>query len=267
MTARFNVQWIFAALKNGFRDATAYQTEFLLEVFGSAFTPAAVQWIMWYAMFKIGGATEIAGMRYSDMIQYTLVSLLFTQIRGGDQDFELSEMIRTGGLSNYLLRPVSVIQFVYVRGIAPKLLLAAICLALGTGVGVFYGLSPIRLVVGMFLAILGNIIHYQISAALAAAAFLWEESFALLMVKNMVVSLLSGEMIPLSFFPSSMEWLWKYSPFYLYVFAPVQISTGKWGWSEMGFHFMIAVFWILFGWALIRASWGYGIRKYVSLGS
>src|SRR4051812_3397082 len=113
-----------AALKNGLQDATAYRLEFLFEVLGSAFVPAAIQWVLWYALFKVGGASSVAGMGYRDMVAYTLASLMFTQIRGGDLDFELAEMIRSGQLSNYMLRPVSVIEFVYLRGLGPKLLLA-----------------------------------------------------------------------------------------------------------------------------------------------
>ena len=45
---------------------------------------------------------------------------------------------------------------------------------------------------------MGNVIHFQFGATLAAAGFLWEEAYSLLMVKNMVVGLLSGEMIPLN---------------------------------------------------------------------
>jgi ABC-2 type transport system permease protein len=131
--------WRLAALKNGFQDATAYRLEFLFEVLGAAFVPAAIQWLLWYALFKIGGASQVAGMNYQDMVLYTLVSLLFTQVRGGDHDFELAEMIRSGALSNYLLRPVGVIEFVYIRGIAPKIFIASVALATGMVAGWFVG--------------------------------------------------------------------------------------------------------------------------------
>ena len=99
-------QWRLATLKNGLQDATAYRLEFIIQVLSSAMVPAAIQWVFWYAMFILGGNTEVAGMSYAQMVHYTLASILFTQIRGGDNDFELAEMIREGQLSNYLLRPV-----------------------------------------------------------------------------------------------------------------------------------------------------------------
>lgn len=258
--------WRLAALKNGFQDAAAYRLEFLFEIFASAFVPAAIQWMLWYAMFVIGGKTEVAGMTYSEMIHYTLVSVLFTQVRGGNLDFELAEMIRSGSLSNYLLRPVSVVEFVYIRGLAPKVFVAGFCLILGIGLGLWIGMSPARLVGAMFLALLGNVIHYQISSALASAAFIWEEAYSFLMVKNLLVQLLSGELLPLNLFPESSQWIWKSAPFYLFVYGPSQYALGKWSHTEFLHQIGIALLWVLAGWAMIRLTWGLGIRRYLSLG-
>jgi ABC-2 type transport system permease protein len=260
------LSWRLAALKNGLQDATAYRLEFLFEVLGAAFVPAAIQWVLWYALFQVGGATTVAGMTYTDMVKYTLVSLLFTQIRGGDHDFELAEMIRSGQLSNYLLRPVGVVEFVYIRGIASKLFIAALALAIGAVVGVWFGISPWRLVGAMGLALIGNLIHYQISAAIAAMAFAWEEAYSVLMVKNMIVSLLCGELIPLNLFPPSMQWIWKSTPFYLYVYGPTQYALGRWSNAEFVQQLGIAAMWLIGGWGLIRLTWGLGTKRYLSLG-
>lgn len=258
--------WRLAALRTGILDAAAYRWEFFFEILTSAFVPAAIQWILWYAIFKVGGATEVAGMGYAQLVQYTLTSVLFTQVRGGDHDFVLAEMIRSGTLSNYLLRPMGVVEFIYLEGVAPKLITSAFCLALGCTVGAWFGLSPLHVVLGMLLAFVGNVIHYQISASLASAAFYWEEAYSVLMVKNLLVSFLSGELIPLNLFPAQYEWIWRSTPFYLYVFGPTQIALGRWGASEILMQFAIAGGWLVAGALLIRMSWGIGIRRYLSLG-
>ncbi len=260
------LQWRLAALKNGFQDATAYRVEFLFEILGSALVPAAIQWVLWYALFQLGGATQVAGMSYMDLIHYTFVSLLFSQVRGGDHDFELAEMIRSGQLSNYLLRPVGVVEFVYIRGVASRLFIAGLCLTLGVILAQFLGFSGPRMIGAMFLALLGNIIHYQVGAALATTAFLWEEAYSLLMVKNMVVNLLSGELIPLNLFPPSLQWIWKSTPFYLFVFGPTQYALGHWSHTEFFTQVGIALVWIGLGRALIRGTWGLGMKRYLSLG-
>ena len=261
------LRWRVAALKNGFQDATAYRVEFLLEVLGSALVPAAIQWVLWYALFKLGGQEKVAGLTYTEMLSYTFMSLLFTQVRGGDHDFELMEMVRSGGLSNYLLRPASVIEFIYIRGAAPKIFLASICLSIGIMASFYFsGLSAYRMIGAMGLAMLGNIIHYQIGALIAALAFYWEEAYSVLMVKNMIVSLLSGELLPLTLFPATMTWVWKSTPFYLYVFGPTQYALGRWTDLEFVQACGIAGLWIFGLSFLIRFTWKIGIKRYLSLG-
>src|SRR5262249_15834446 len=144
-----NLAWRLAALKNGFRDATAYRVEFLFEILGSAFVPAAIQWLLWFALFKVGGAERVGGMTYAEAGQYTIASLLLIKVRGGDHDFELQEMIRSGQLSNYMLRPIGVIEFVFVRGAAPRLFIAGLCLVIGMLTSSWTGLHPTRMVGAM----------------------------------------------------------------------------------------------------------------------
>lgn len=260
------LRWRLAALKNGFKDATAYRVEFVLQVLGSAFVPAAIQLVFWYALFDVGGATEVGGLGYRDAVQYTMLSVLFSQVRGGDHDFELAELIRSGQLSNYLLRPVGVVEFIYLRGVAPKLFIAGGCLALGMVLGPWMGAEPLRLLAAMVLALVGNVIHYLVGAALSSASFYWEESYSLLMVKNMVVSILSGELIPLSLFPESLSWVWKYTPFYLYVYGPVQIASGRWGLEQILPQAGIALAWLIAAALLVKLGWRVGIHRYQSLG-
>jgi ABC-2 type transport system permease protein len=200
------------------------------------------------------------------MIHYTFATVLFSQIRGGDLDFELGEMIRSGQLSNYLLRPVGIVEFVYLRGLAPKLFLSSVSLLAGCVVGAWFGIDPLRMVGALLLALLGNVIHFQIGAALATISFFWEEAYSVLMVKNMIVSILSGELLPLTLFPASLQWLWKSTPFYLCVFGPAQYALGHWSHLELARQLGIASLWVLGGWALVRLSWSSGIRRYTSLG-
>lgn len=260
------MNWRWAALKNGFQEDAAYRVEFFLSIFSSALVPAAIQLILWYALFQLGGQSQVAGWSYAQLIQYTLVSTLFTQVRGGDHDFDLQEMIRTGSLSNYLLRPVGPVEFVYLRGVGGRLFIATTCLCLGTLAFAALGFSVPRLWGGMILAIAGNVLHYQIGSVLATTAFVWEEAFSVLMVKNMLVQLLSGELLPLNLFPESMQWIWKSTPFYLYVYGPTQYSLGNWSHQEFIHGLGMAAVWMIGCSLLIRLSWGWGIRRYSSLG-
>ena len=263
---KLRLEWRWAALRNGFQDATAYRVEFLIEVLAQALVPVVTQLVLWYAIFKLGGATQVGGLGYHELVTYSMFSLLFSQIRGGDLDFELGEMIRTGALSNYMLRPVGVVEFTWIRGSAPKLFLAGVCTALGMVAAATVGQDPLRLIGAMLMALIGNIIHYQLSAALASVAFYWEEAYSMLMVKNLLVSFLSGELIHLGIFPDKWKWIWESLPFYLYVYGPTQYALGHWTQAEYLHKLGIACLWLVVGWVAVRLSWWNGTRRYLSLG-
>ncbi len=261
-----NLEWRLASIRNGMRDALAYRGDFLLDFFGQALVPVSIQLILWTAVFRQGGISEFGGMTYSDLIAYTWGSLLFSQIRGGDHDFSLIEMIRTGSLSNYLVRPVGVVEFTFYRALGEKLLTTVFCFLLGLIAIQFTTYKVENLLMGMMLAILGNIIHYVFGAALAAVAFYWENAFAVLMMKNMLVAFLSGEMIPLSIIPEKYAFIWQSTPFYLYVFGPTQVLLGKWDAATWAHHMMIGCVWLTVFLFAVRLTWSYSIKRYQGLG-
>ena len=267
LLSRFQLpHWWATTVLNGIKDAVAYRVEFFLGLISSAFVPVGIQLIFWWALFR-DGASTFAGNTQAELISYTLTTLVFSQVRGGNHDFSLIELIRTGGLNVYLLRPVSIVQFIYIRGFGEKALVIMMGLAAGALACFFGPLSFSGLLMGMVLAIVGNIIHYQVGAALGAVAFYWENAFAVLMMKNTLVSILSGELIPLYLFPPHYEWVWKSTPFYLYVFGPTQLALGKWNFSDFVTHLGSGLVWMAaLGW-VTSYVWKRSIRSYQGIGN
>lgn len=260
------LEWRMAAVKNGMKDALAYRWDFIIDFFGQALVPVGIQLILWHSIFQQEGTTQFAGMNHSELLAYTWTSLLFSQVRGGNYDFALIEMIRTGSLNQSLLKPVDPVEFVFWRGFGDKLFTATFCFLLGIIATFFAGHSVMNLIMAMMLAILGNIIHYIFGAALAAVAFYWENAFAILMVKNMAVSLLSGELIPLSIVPEKYSMIWQSTPFYLYVYGPTQIALGKWSQEMWAHHMMIGFIWCFAFAMILKLTWKFSIHRYQGIG-
>ncbi|MBS1959036.1 MAG: ABC-2 family transporter protein [Bdellovibrionales bacterium] len=262
----WQVEWRFAAIRNGMRDALAYRGDFIINFLSSALVPVAIQLILWYSIFTASGKTEFAGMTYPELLAYTWTSLLFSQIRGGNYDFDLIEMIRTGNLSTYLVRPVGVVAFTFFRGFGEKLATTGLCFLLGIIAIYFTQYHIHHFIMGMMMALLGNVIAYLFSSTLSASAFYWENAFAVLMVKNMFVSLFSGELIPLSIVPEQYAWVWKSTPFYLFVYGPTQVALGKWDTQIWANNMLIGFAWLTVFWITLEASWRYSIKRYQGLG-
>jgi ABC-2 type transport system permease protein len=259
------MRWKLAAFKNGLLDAMAYRWEFLLNIFASAAGPLITQLVIWGALFKQSGG-NFGGVTHHEMIMYAVASVLFSQVRGGDLDFELAELIRSGQLSNYMLRPVGVIEFIFIRGSSPRFFIAFLCFLLGLIFVSVTGQNPARLCGAIGLALMGNLIHFQIGATLATTSFLWEESYSVLMVKNMIVSLLSGELFPLFLFPEKWSWIYKITPFYLYVYGPAQYTIGKWSHEQFVHGLGMALLWLMASALAMQGAWKLGYRRYLSIG-
>jgi ABC-2 type transport system permease protein len=263
---KWMMEWRLAAVRNGMKDALAYRWDFLIDFFTQAFVPVGIQLILWHSIFTQSGTTVFGGMKYTELLAYTWTSILFSQVRGGNYDFALIEMIRTGSLSQSLLRPVGPVEFVFWRGFGEKIFTAAFCLFLGLLASYFADRSVLNLLLAMMLAVLGNVIHYLFGATLAAVAFYWENAFAILLVKNMMVSLLSGEVMPLSVFPAKYSWIWESTPFYLYVYGPTQVALGKWSPEVWAHHMMIGFGWCIAFAILLKITWSRSIRQYQGIG-
>ncbi len=265
-TLAWMVEWRLAAIRNGMKDALAYRWDFLIDFLGQAFVPVGIQLILWHSIFQQNGTSSFGGMTHSDLLAYTWTSVLFSQVRGGNYDFALIEMIRTGTLSQSLLKPVGPVEFVFWRGFGEKLFTACFCFLLGLIASLYADRSIVNLILAMSLAVLGNIIHYLFGAILAAVAFYWENAFAILLVKNMVVSLLSGELLPLNIFPEQLSTIWQSTPFYLYVFGPTQIALGKWTVHDWSHHMMIGFAWCFLFAIALKLSWKFSIHRYQGIG-
>ena len=265
-TLAWMMEWRLAAIKNGMKDALAYRWDFLIDFFGQALVPVGIQLILWHSIFQQNGNSSFGGMTYSELLAYTWTSVLFSQVRGGNYDFALIEMIRTGSLSQSLLRPVGPVEFVFWRGFGEKMFTAGFCFLLGLIASYFADRSITNLILAMTLAVLGNVIHYLFGAILATVAFYWENAFAILLVKNMVVSLLSGELLPLNIFPEKFSIIWQSMPFYLYVFGPTQIAMGKWSIADWSHHMMIGFAWCFAFAILVKITWKSAIYRYQGIG-
>ncbi len=260
------LDWRLAAIKNGMQDALAYRINFVVELVFSALTPVAVQLILWQAYFQGGTSDRLGQLTHAELIQYSLASLLFSQIRGGNYDFTLIEMIRNGTLSIGLLRPVGPVEFTYFRSFGEKAFVTGIALTAGVVTCAFTQYSVVHLLLGMIVAWLGNVIAYVFGSILATVAFYWENAFAVLIIKNTVVAFLSGEVIPLTLFPEKLSFLWQSLPFYFFVHAPTQIFLGKWGNDQIQIELFKAVVWLVVLLFIHQWVWKRNIHKYQAIG-
>ena len=86
------------------------------------------------------------------------------------------------------------------------------------------------------------------------------------MIKEALLSFLTGQLIPLSFFPAAVQRIFDFLPFSSMVYTPVMIYLGKYTGSELGFVLLRQAVWILLLYALGSIIWKKVTKRLVVLG-
>ena len=90
--------------------------------------------------------------------------------------------------------------------------------------------------------------------------------YGMQLIKEALIGFLSGELIPISFFPVVMQRVFDFMPFSSMVYAPVMIYLGKYTGSALMFAMARQLVWVVFLYVLGSVLWNRVTRRLVVLG-
>ena len=85
-------------------------------------------------------------------------------------------------------------------------------------------------------------------------------------IKNVIVKVLSGTLLPLWFMPEILRKIIKVTPFESIYFTPIQIYLGEISGLEILYKMFIQVMWIVILGLIANAFWKRGTKKLVVQG-
>ena len=97
-------------------------------------------------------------------------------------------------------------------------------------------------------------------------AFFTSYIFGLLMVKEALLSFLTGQLIPLSFFPPVIQQIFDYLPFSSMIYTPVMIYLGKYSGNELIFVLARQGIWVILLYGIGSIIWSRVVKRLVVLG-
>ena len=150
---------------------------------------------------------------------------------------------------------------------------------LAPGVFIWIGLEIYKVkVLGMPVTGVGNVLLYLLSCVMSflicvlfdfcfgMVAFFTTYIFGMLMAKEALMSFLTGELIPLSFFPAAVQKVFDFLPFSSMVYTPVMIYLGKYTGNELLFVLARQAVWVVILYALGSFIWQKVTKRLVVLG-
>lgn len=261
--AVFKLVWI---------ERMAYRINFFLEIL-SGIVSSLIVVFLWLAIYRGAGRDFIGGYSIQEMVTYLLGGgLINTFILTTAENPETSQSIQDGTLSSMIIQPINPYAVWFVRDLGGKAFLFVLGLLGYLGVFSFFGdYLVLAIGLGNFLffllsLVLAALLQFFLFEALSLLAFWVENTYGIRFTMRVIMEVVGGAIIPLSFFPLIVQELFLLLPFPFLIYLPMCIYLGKIPLAEVPLALSKEAVWIA-GLAMVNVVvWKKGIRQYVAMG-
>lgn len=246
----------------------AYKTDFFLTLLAPSIVFVLINYNVWASIYFYRGGSAISGLSMSDMLRYQCAAFLVSLIIRSHRSWNLSEDIRLGRITSFLVYPFEAWKFHASEFLAFQLLqmvtvaLALCVLILGGFLGAF---AWSNLVTGILFSVLVSALWFALEFLFGIMAFWLEETWVIRVIFQLAAVFLSGAFIPLELFPPTVRHVLSFTPFPFITSVPANIMIGNPG-VHLGSATLTLALWIaliaLAGWI----TWRKGIRLYTAAG-
>ncbi|GAB4009879.1 MAG: ABC-2 family transporter protein [Bdellovibrio sp.] len=207
----------------------AYRLNFLLQIIGPTLVFYFIKYNLWSSIFKDDPMKEIGGYTLATMLAYHTWGLLVELLASGYTAMNLSEDIRLGRISTYLIYPFNFWEFHTASFIGFQItqLFIALVTFIAVALSGLIDVPSVMLVIkglGFTLAI--SFMWFAMNYGIGLMAFWLEETWILKVILMVIASFLSGGIIPLELFPKWLSAILEWTPFPYMSYYPVKIFMG-----------------------------------------
>ncbi len=217
---------------------------------------------LWRGIY--GGAEELGGFRTAEMTSFLALGWIFRSFYFNNIDREVAAEVREGRIGAQLLRPVSYPAAKLVSALgesAFRLLFFTAPIALVVGpLFQLQGPAGVRAAAAASLSLLLSfLVMAGLNFLLSLAAFPLKQIEGLIYAKHVALQILSGLLVPLSFFPDTVRRVLEALPFAAVSQSPVLIWMGRDAspWRTLG----VQALWAGTLWGLCTWAWSKAMKR------
>lgn len=266
MTASMALHFYVVELKK----LLSYRAEFWIGFVGSVVSQFGVAFFLWKAIFAARGAETLQGYTFGALMLYYLMVPLVERVVNGQEMGFMSSEIYDGGLTRYLVYPVSYFRVKYMAKMAQTTLyFLQMLLVLALFLAVFrdpFDLGPRSLLMAVPVFLLSGLLIFAFTACLEMLAFWADNVWSILVLNRMITNLLGGGLLPLAFFPERFQAALEYLPWSRLVSFPIRTLQGRVALGEWLRGMGLTVIWFAAFAALAAWLWRKGLRSYAGVG-
>ena len=260
-------------LVNQFKRNLAYKGSFYLFILCSVFGPF-ISYYLWMAIYGSSSTGVLGGLTQAEMVVYVFMTYITSEVVMIGVSHEISDGVMDGSVVMTLIKPIDYrISLIYKAfgEVLYRLLAPAIFVWIGLEIykATVLGLgftSLVNVMLYICSLIMSFFIYVLFDFCFGMVAFVTTYMFGMNMAKNALLGFLSGQLIPISFFPEVIQRIFDYLPFSSMVYTPVMVYLGKYTGAELLFVLGRQFFWILFLYGLGSYLWAKITKRLIVLG-
>ncbi|MBQ3664850.1 MAG: ABC-2 family transporter protein [Lachnospiraceae bacterium] len=259
--------------KSVIKDSLAYKGSFYLFVICKVLS-VFITYYLWRAIFSSSDNSELGGFNQVEILTYVFMSFVCSNMVYISMTTKIGENVVDGSIAINLIKPISYKSKLFAESIGEmiyKFIVPSVFVWIGLEVYKYvildeFSLSGIRIALFLLSSMLSFIIYFLFEFCFGMIAFYSTYVWGMEIIKNSVLSFLTGQIIPLTFFPDFAQKLFNYLPFSSMNYVPVMIYLGKISSSELIFSIERQILWILILELISIALWRRVVKRISILG-
>ena len=271
MVNKIKIYLPFAA--NELKRQLAYKGAFYLFVVISLFS-SFISYFLWMAIYGSSGGGSLGGLTQNEMVVYIFMVYVTSSIVNISISKEVGMDIVKGQVVMNLIKPID-----YRMSLISKAFGNMVYRFFVPGIIIWIGLEIYKVtVLDMGVTSIACILLYILSSFMSfliyvlfdfcfgMIGFFTTYIFGLEMIKESVLLFLTGQLIPLSFFPDIVQKVFSYLPFSSMTYTPVMIYLGKYQGTELLKVLLIQLVWVVLLYLIGSLIWEKVTKRLISLG-
>lgn len=228
--------------------------------------------MMMFIWLALVGNGTIVGYSKSDFAAYYLAVILVRRITNCWIVQDIDDLIRTGELSIYLLKPVSLVHHLFAKVLASRVMASAtvvvpVVLAFIVIPAISIKVNGLNMLMFGLICIVGLFFQFVIQYLIGATAFWITQAQGIGTAAMFVISLLGGYVAPLPLFPPEVRAVLHWLPFQSTIGLPVEILIGQMPLESALGSVIVCVVWVFVLSAVASIAWKAGLKEFHGWGA
>ncbi|MGN0142216.1 MAG: ABC transporter permease [Roseburia sp.] len=271
MGKRLKIYLPFAS--NELKRQMAYKGAFYLFILVSLFG-SFISYYLWKAIYASSNQTTLGGLTQQEMVVYVFMVYVTSSIVMNSISNYVSEDVVKGTVAMNLIKPIDYRMSLIAKAMGNmvyRFFVPSVFIWVGLEIYkvTVLGLNPVTgwdILWYLLSCVMSFLIYVLFDFCFGMVAFFTTYIFGMEMAKEALLSFLTGQLIPISFFPAAVQRVFDLMPFSSMIYTPVMIYLGKYTGKMLGLMLLKQAAWVVILYAAGSLIWRRVTKRLVVLG-